>query len=524
MRPYGPEIAAWLKSSEQDESRLLRGTALAEALGWERTHNLPSPEDSRFLRASEAFERKEQTNRRGFLFSSVAAVMLLGLALSFGFQAQQSQEELKQISILLQSLKAAKSFEKEQIRALVITLNNADELQNLQSAKASDINENLKFVKESVTQILALILDNIAEKNQLAGHQGPIRVVQFSPDGQYLVSAGQDSVVRIWSKDGKLRIELPGHQGNITSASFSLDGLLLATAGEDDTIRLWTVQGEEKRTWKADQDEVRSLSFSPDGQYLVSGGQDGTVKIWTWQQPNQAPVRWPVDQSPVTNVVMTANNRIITSGTEGIKIWTFNRKLIFSAVGDQVAISSDRKQIAIAKKTGEVASIEFNHSIDSTEFEKEAPSIDLEKQKIYELPTHNSPISSLSFKPVPDQDAEYWLAIADNNGSIRIWSSRLGQLMFNMVGHQGPIHTMSFSPDENQLATGGEDGLIKIWQIGGKSEGKVSYPKTNSSQDLKGLVKQGCDFLRDYFSTHPDRAIKPCEEYLKPSKLQRDIP
>ncbi|NES80809.1 MAG: GAF domain-containing protein [Moorea sp. SIO2B7] len=58
LRPYAQSLSAWLASNCQDESRLLRGQALQEALSWSSSHSL-SVEDYRFLTASQEFVNKE---------------------------------------------------------------------------------------------------------------------------------------------------------------------------------------------------------------------------------------------------------------------------------------------------------------------------------------------------------------------------------------------------------------------------------------------------------------------------------
>ncbi len=58
LRPYCETFNAWVVSNCQDESRLLRGKALQDALVWSNNQNL-SPLDYRFLAASQDLEKRE---------------------------------------------------------------------------------------------------------------------------------------------------------------------------------------------------------------------------------------------------------------------------------------------------------------------------------------------------------------------------------------------------------------------------------------------------------------------------------
>ena len=118
LRPYGEALAAWLASNCHDTSRLLRGQALQEALGWSADKNLSS-EDYRFLSLSQDLDKQEvqialeaerktleevmhllkqvvdfKVTRRTLRFAAVAAVaattLLLGGRLAGLFQAWES--------------------------------------------------------------------------------------------------------------------------------------------------------------------------------------------------------------------------------------------------------------------------------------------------------------------------------------------------------------------------------------------------------------------------------------------------
>ncbi|PZV21664.1 MAG: hypothetical protein DCF21_01885 [Leptolyngbya sp.] len=62
LRPYAAALNAWAPSGCTDESRLLRGQALRETLAWAE-HKRLSPQDYRFLTASQELDRREALAR-----------------------------------------------------------------------------------------------------------------------------------------------------------------------------------------------------------------------------------------------------------------------------------------------------------------------------------------------------------------------------------------------------------------------------------------------------------------------------
>jgi len=80
----------------------------------------------------------------------------------------------------------------------------------------------------------------------LRGHEGAVYRAQFSPDGEWVVTASDDKTARMWEAvTGKEAAVLRGHEGSITSAQFSPDGKWVVTASNDGTARVYVVHFED---------------------------------------------------------------------------------------------------------------------------------------------------------------------------------------------------------------------------------------------------------------------------------------
>src|SRR5262249_31725359 len=118
-----------------------------------------------------------------------------------------------------------------------------------------------------------------ARYRTLAGHGAPVRCVRFSGDGKTLLSASHDTTVKLWDlAQAHCRQTLRGHAGWVRTCSFSPDGLAVLSAGYDHQAKIWdTARYEEVRTFGGHDDAMLGATFSPDGQQIITVSRDRTA-------------------------------------------------------------------------------------------------------------------------------------------------------------------------------------------------------------------------------------------------------
>ena len=219
LRPYSQALTAWLDAKQGDESRLLRGQALQDALDWAKNKSL-SDDDYRFLAASQELDKREiqfalaqtkkeaqqivadakrkakRTTRMGLGILSIAIVGAIGAS----WYAEKLIQDAKTATVLeTQGDRALQLFDVHQIEGLISAMDAGEKLQTL-------VGENTPIEKypDVTSPIVALnsILDHLQERNQLKGHTQAVTNANFSPDGKEIVTASDDNTAKVWQLKG----------------------------------------------------------------------------------------------------------------------------------------------------------------------------------------------------------------------------------------------------------------------------------------------------------------------------------
>jgi len=226
-----------------------------------------------------------------------------------------------------------------------------------------DLDGTLKIWDVQTCKLLKTLMIKESGNPQLSDGIG-ITSLAFSPDGRWLAGGSRDRVTRIWKvaplPTTQEAHRVIGHQGAVRSLAYSQDGQYLASVGGG-TIRIWKIGGQvtELAVFPTDNLHDFAVLFSGDGQTLFSGGDENVVRVWDLKTGTVTRVLSVPGR--VRALALSPDDRMVTAALEAmgpewtgisIKVWNSHSSqpmLDLEAHGEaalSVAFSPDGQRIA----------------------------------------------------------------------------------------------------------------------------------------------------------------------------------
>ena len=275
--------------------------------------------------------------------------------------------------------------------------------------------------------------------------------VAFDPQGQRLAAGDNSGVVRLWdiTEDAPAR-ELTRHASGVWALAFSPSANVLASADRNGTIRLLDLERGQVGSELQASGPVWSLAVLDGGGLLVAA-TDAALEFWRLGSAMQH-TKIPHPRGHITRMAVSARgDRIATSSTDGgVRIYNVaQRSLVRELTADQdiiwsLAFSPDGDYLATASGN-EVAAV-WNL-------------VSGERQAL--LSGHTGGATDVAFL-----SDGVTLLVTDRAGNLHWWDLQTRRkLAPPMPAHAGASWRMVVHPDGYTIATAGDDGYAKVWDI-----------------------------------------------------------
>ena len=286
---------------------------------------------------------------------------------------------------------------------------------------------------------------------ELVGHQGPVIGVGSADRDQWIVSAGADATIRVWSAtSGALVRTIDLGEGAVTA--FAVDARRALVGHKGGTIVLWDLErGERLATTQLGSDAITSLAFL--GQGFVAARQDGSLAVFESETP-ATPVALLESTEHGGHLIAAAHTRslFVSSGFDRtVRLWRAPGPQLarsYRRLTDDVTaidIAPDARYMAGGSSDG-IIRVWANPALRS-----------VQPRAVQTLKAHEGRVGAIALGP------SGILASAGEDGTVKLWSLNPARIIRVLPG--GQVRTLSFSRDGRRLLAGGQDGLIRVWSL-----------------------------------------------------------
>ncbi|CAG7835245.1 unnamed protein product [Allacma fusca] len=309
----------------------------------------------------------------------------------------------------------------------------------------------------------------------LQGHSASVMCVRISTTAGLIASASGDKTVRLWDLSGKCVKVLEGHDRYVTSCAFSPDGRLLASGSNDKHVILWNLSGtvsiDEELKGSSSEYTLTTEEMWPQYEKLCKSRmlqeKEGVSLKATFTVPK-------VD----FNSCLIIGNKIIVAAASSKCVFAWDldteEELDLASICshkyavNSVAYAPQLEMLASASSDGTISFVNVTSS-----------------ERIGGLyhPSGGA-LRVCRFSP----DASLLIAAGDDE-KASLWRVKSESLIKQFEGHEAAIYGAAFSPDGQYVVTGCFNGNLKLWDCRDDSSTEAL-----TTQEAHELGVTSCDF------------------------------
>lgn len=297
-----------------------------------------------------------------------------------------------------------------------------------------------------------------------------IRCVRFLPDGQTLVSSGDDK--SLFSCRTSMTRAIAAHTGAIRSmVPYNGGGQVMTVGGDGRVVMTNLATGNMDREYAVGSNQPVVVAVRPDSQRIAAGCENGEVLVWNANDGTKTLSVLNLD-APVTAVTWSPDNRKLAVATANNIIRMFaptvqgvqppqeliqHQQFSTTSAVSRMQFAADSRSVWIALADGQI---------------EEWAYAGLEQRRQF---NHGGPVYGVAVT----RDGSTIVSCSTDQ-TVRVWDNTTGQQKFQLNGHVGAVHGLALSPDETFAVSSGADGTLRLWDIVGGRQLKqlITYDAT----------------------------------------------
>jgi WD40 repeat protein len=424
------------------------------------------PKDS--LIGEDVRQHKKSVRLRRIAIAALS-VLCVALAVAGYISIQQRNEALRQTNIATARQLAAEAEVTRNRDARLLPLSALLAVESLRRFPTTEADQTLRFG----LALLPKPVSYIVHKKELDSNNNAVAAA-FTRDGAHIVTLS-NNLARVWDAATGKEVATLTHEAFVRRFAISPDGTYLATTSFDGVLRVWenwTTSAAREVTRVTHGSGVYDAEFSPGGRFLATASDDGVARVWSdWRSSKPVMVSSTPSSGTVVVVGFTADEtRLVTVDEEAtIAVWNAMTGEKEPVADKKGTLTRDRKHLMV---------------IDETTLRVLEPPDGPELARVANLDVDTDVSNVRAFDLAID--GGYSALASDNVVAIR--SLRDGRQVATLR-HDSRVEEVLFQPGGRRIATRGERGAVRLWDVASAAE--VARLVPDESPDVLAFSPNG---------------------------------
>ena len=298
-----------------------------------------------------------------------------------------------------------------------------------------------------------------------AFHNDKITSINWSYDSRFILTGSKDTNVRIlnlFKIPGYYPYTFTGHKKKIITALFSKDMNRIYSISQDGLLLIWKFVDEQSDEFKKHINFVKNIKPKKNYKYDKiykkhekneeeeenddDKNNDNILGLDSDEEENDESIK---EENNIDTKYYSEFEKKILKGRfilEKKEQFVINSKVVMCEITQNISseLSEDNNILVLGLQNGSFSIYSMNN------FENK-----------YSLKISDAKISSLSINP-----SGKWIAFGSKYlNQLFVWEWKSESYIYKQQGHMNDINLIAFSPEGGQLASGADDGRIKVFDI-----------------------------------------------------------